>query len=252
MVDPDPEPPVGSPPGAPGRRSAVAELDSRFRRSQKQLVERLDDLDRRVSDLTSAVAEVLPRLEDLADGVAEARGRLDAESSSLSGSTFTPVHWPSLTAEEAAVAWESLGHWVGAVLGPWYGVTRGQLPDCWALHRRAVLELSWLRTSYVVAYSSKASASMAAEWHSRWLREALAAVSKAIPEQLCRPGFHLVVGGRRAPAPSPAASASPEIGAGRRYIDPRHEVTEPRHWRPAFDHAVRLDLAAREGEEGKV
>jgi hypothetical protein len=38
------------------------------------------------------------------------------------------------------------------VLVPWYELTRDELPDCWALHAPVVVELSWLRTTYVQAY----------------------------------------------------------------------------------------------------
>ena len=88
--------------------------------------------------------------------------------------------------------WQALGDWVAGVLGPFYELTRAQLPDCWPLHRPAVMELVWLRRTYVAAHTADATAAAAADWHTRWRREALANIAAAIPKKWCRPGDHWV------------------------------------------------------------
>jgi hypothetical protein len=78
------------------------------------------------------------------------------------------------TAEQTALAalrhdsTEQLATWIAEVLVPWYEITREQLPDCWALHRPAVRELSWLRITYLEAFTSTAATHQAADWHIRW------------------------------------------------------------------------------------
>jgi hypothetical protein len=76
------------------------------------------------------------------------------------------------------------------VLGPFYQLTRAQLPDCWALHPPAVIELVWLRRAYVAAHAPDAPPSAAGEWHTRWRRDALTNIVAAIPTTWCRPGEH--------------------------------------------------------------
>ena len=77
--------------------------------------------------------------------------------------------WPTLDAETAAVAWDSLARWVAHVLTPWYRPSRAQLPDCWPVHPRAVAELSWLYQCYRDAVHPEAKTHLAADWHTRWL-----------------------------------------------------------------------------------
>lgn len=48
--------------------------------------------------------------------------------------------------EAARAEWPRLVRWIAEVFVPWYEVTRDELPDCWALHRR--VELSWLATAH--------------------------------------------------------------------------------------------------------
>ena len=62
------------------------------------------------------------------------------------------MDWAGLTEEQAKAQWPILARWVGEVLVPWHELTRDDLPDCWALHRPVVVELSWLRSTYVQAY----------------------------------------------------------------------------------------------------
>ena len=120
-----------------------------------------------------------------------------------------PVDWPSLSADDATAEWQALGDWVASVLGPFYELTRAQLPDCWPLHRPAVLELVWLRRMYVAAHRPDAAPSAAADWHTRWRREALANIAAAIPETWCRPGEHWVERFSRRPGPPPPRPTAP-------------------------------------------
>ena len=85
-----------------------------------------------------------------------------------------PWCWPLMDAETRAAAWGALARWAGEVLAPWHGLTRRDLPDCWPAHRRAVLELTWLRHTHLAAHAAKAPPHLAAEFHARWLPAALA------------------------------------------------------------------------------
>lgn len=255
MAGEEPRAEPGEEAGTGRRRGSLAEFDARFRRALAGVGGRLDRLDQRGVELAGALTELLPRVDDLADRTSELSGRVDALAQDRSNSDFAPIHWPTLSADEASEAWDALGRWVEDVLGPWYGITRGQLPDCWALHRRALIELSWLRSSYVVAYGCKAPASLAAEWHTRWLRDGVIAIKAAIPESLCRPGEHLqpAQGGSRYAPPSRSAPDDP--APGRHFVDPRTVTTTPQHWRPWFEAARRADLDVRrrrDPEEGQA
>lgn len=163
------------------------------------------------------LAEALPRIEGVENAVGALTGRLDALEGATADDGAAPagdseafadtapsaldVHgvaakpkgpwcWPLLDPDEAAAAWEALAQWVGEVLGPWYGLTRGQLPDCWPVHRRAVVELSWAHLSYREAFAKNAAPHLAAEWHARWLPGALAGVAAAIDPAECAPSWH--------------------------------------------------------------
>jgi hypothetical protein len=63
-----------------------------------------------------------------------------------------------MTADQAATAWGDLAHWIAEVLVPWYQITRDELPNCWAMHRPAVVELSWLRSAHIEAFASNTAA----------------------------------------------------------------------------------------------
>ena len=110
--------------------------------------------------------------------------------------------------------WQALGDWVASILGPFYELTRAQLPDCWPLHRPAVLELVWLRRMYVAAHRPDAAPSAAADWHTRWRREALANIAAAIPETWCRPGEHWVERFSHRPGPPPPRPTAPVLDSG--------------------------------------
>jgi len=257
-----------------GRDQVVADLDAELRATRRELGERLDRL---AADLaatrttttstTGLVAETLPRFEDLAGEVAELRGRLDQLAATVPPDPETPpVCWPALDVTEADAAWQALADWVADVLGPWYQLTRGQLPDCWALHRPALLELSWLHTSWQDAHLPHARPAATAEWHARWRPAALAAIAATIPTQYCRPvpdrpGEHLVpqLTSFNTPNPSPhpygpppgsggPAAATPS--AGRDFTDPTDQTTTPTYWGPYLEQAKAADLDWRRRRAG--
>lgn len=91
-----------------------------------------------------------------------------------------PIDWRALTAAEAEELWLELGEWVSAELVDVYSASRAQLPDCWPLHPAAVRQLSWLWTSYLVAYDQASGPNPAAEWNVRWHGDALAQVQAAV------------------------------------------------------------------------
>lgn len=244
--------PAGGPTARPGARSSprssprdrardeiVAGLDGRLRRTETV-----------VSESADLLAQALPRIDDLGQRVGELTGRLDelAGSRAPAAPPNPPVCWPELTAEQARTEWERLAAWVATVLGPWYEPTRGQLPDCWARHRRAVLHLSWLRTAYAAAYAPGAPAHAAAEWHTRWLPAALEQVVTAIPHRWCRPGEHQVLDEHDISNPTRPAEPH-EAGYRNQTVPLAGDPTGPRHWGPHFDQAAAADVAGREGAQ---
>ena len=231
-------------------------------------------------EAAGALSEVLPRVDEHGATLDELRGRVDALSDELAAHpNVTAVGWPALDAAQADQTWQDLAGWITDVLGPFYRITRGQLPDCWARHPDAVIELVWLHTCYREAFDNeKGRPTAAAEWHTRWRPAALAAVADAIPERLCRPGEHLIPtresdaarsdardaralatapgpggGGRGAaegyqppPPPAPAAAGPSDAATGPRRYDPaRDQVTTPAHWGPHYQAAKADDLAWR-------
>lgn len=172
------------------------------------------------------VSEVIgPDVATLRADVAELRGVVDTllgEDEAEVEPDEPRLHWPDLSTEVAEEEWEALGKWVHTTLGYWFEVTRGQLPDCWPLHRPAFLQVWWLRLTYDDAHTgNRASSVNMAEWNTRWLDAALARIAEAIPTNMCRavpgrPGQHLVPAheaqqqaeAARAPrAPAPTAPA---------------------------------------------
>ena len=142
------------------------------------------------------------------------------------------------------------------MLGPFYELTRAQLPDCWPRHRPAVIELVWLRRTYVTAHTTGAAPAAAAEWHTRWRRDALANIAAAIPESWCRPGEHYVdQWSTRKPAGGPPPPPPPQHQPGQRPGPEQHkvgaggEITTPQHWGPHFQAAAGEDIARRRQRE---
>ena len=238
---------------SPRRDRIVSELAGEVRAARADVAR----LAGAVADNADLLAQVLPRVAGLDDAVAELGGRVDVLADTTPPAGVAPVEWPALTAEEAAAEWEALAEWVATVLGPFYEITRAQLPDCWALHPPAVIELVWLRRTYAAAHAPDAAATAAAEWHTRWRRDALANIAAAIPKRWCRPGEHYVHehdhppdprGGEPPPAPyrhTPGQRPDPadfRVGAG-------GEIIHPRYWQAGYRGAAAADLDWRRARD---
>lgn len=147
------------------------------------------------------VSEVIgPDVADLRDQVATLRGQVDALLEEPEGEQEEerPLDWHELTSVEAMAAWNELRTWVDVQLGFNFEVRRGQLPDCWALHRPAVRQLWALHLLYGDAHDGpRASPLGMIEWNTRWIDAALGKIREAIPDSMCRPvagrpGSHMV------------------------------------------------------------
>jgi hypothetical protein len=103
-----------------------------------------------------------------------------------------PVPWHTLSVDDAQREWELLAGWIDQMFVPWGEVTRAELPDCWALHRPVLVQLSWLRGLHVQAYRPGSDPVLAGEWHVRWSPAVLRKISQVINDDLCRPGEHLI------------------------------------------------------------
>jgi hypothetical protein len=210
------------------------------------------------------LAQTLPRVTALDADLADLAARVDdltAATPTAGVARVAGVDWPALSAPDAASEWEALATWVADVLGPFYQLTRAQLPDCWALHPPAVIELIWLRRTYAAAHAPDAAPAAAGEWHTRWRRDALANIAAAIPTTWCRPGEHYLHEHDRDrhyrdhPDPDrPPGPPAPDQGQptpGRRpgpedlRVGRAGEITSPRYWGPAYQSAVGADLAWR-------
>lgn len=262
----------------------LTELAADLARARQELTDLIDQQHstaQTAREAAGALSEVLPRVDDHGHTLDELRGRVDALSAELAASPkVTAVCWPALTAAEADQTWQNLAKWVADVLGPFYRMTRGELPDCWARHPDAVIELVWLHTCWREAFDDAAGRpAAAAEWHTRWRPAALAAVAAAAPERLCRPGEHLIPtresdaarsearDARAAaavatspgigrvdpqgyqPPPPPAASPSDPGTGPQRYDPARDQVTTAAHWGPHYEQAKADDLAWRRARE---
>lgn len=248
------------------RDEMIADIDGRLRRHERTATTRLDELNTTVRESAGLLAETLPRLDDLVQAVAEVSGRVDTLAGrSPDSAAVLPVRWPTLTPEEAEKAWSELADWVGTVLGPWYQIRRGQVPDCWALHSVVVLHLSWLHRAWLAAHTGPAATpTAAAEWHVRWLPAALDAIG-AVDRFLeggrtpwitvCRPGYHLNTAHPTERGPMDRhlqRTALPHedldaVKSGRPLstIAPKEDPMDRRHWHNFWTHAVAADLAWR-------
>ncbi len=236
----------GGEPTSPRRDRIVSELAGEIRAARAD-VARLAGV---VADNADLLAQVLPRVAGLDDAVAALGGRVDALADTApAAAAVAPAAWPALSAEQAAAEWEALAGWVATVLGPFYETTRAQLPDCWARHPPAVIELVWLRRTYTAAHAPDAPATAAAEWHTRWRRDALTNIAAHIPKRWCRPGEHYVhEHDRPHPTPTEQPPQRHPHTPGRR-PDPTDlrvgadgEITHPRYWQAGYRAAADTDL----------
>ena len=226
---------------APGTRAQardelLARLTAQLRTAQTANERRLAQLETTTAESADLLAQALPRIDTALDQLAALAEHLD-------DAPTAPISWPTLTADEAATVWAQLADWTEHVLVGWYGITRAQLPDCWALHRPAVLELSWLHTTYREAHTPGARATLAADWHTRWRPAALAAIAAATdPGSIasgCRPGHHH---DPNSPLPPGAYHPPPDEPADGNYTDGREKLLARREfWQTNYLTAARLD-----------
>lgn len=226
-------------------------------RRHRDVMARLGQVDTRVDELAADMARVAglhtelavvvsedlgPRLDGLWEVCREEIGQLRTAVAELLAEQDKqknpPVDWIAMTEEQAAKQWPVLARWIGERLVPWYELTRADLPDCWALHRPVVVELSWLRSAHVQAYLDHTHPHITAEWHARWRPFVVARIKEAIDK--CRPGEHQPPHG---PAmSSPAAEATTTASGG---VAQRAQLALPQHWWPFYQQAYYDDLALR-------
>jgi hypothetical protein len=200
----------------------------------------------RHTELAAAVSEELgPRLQDLSQVLAEEAGGLRRDVDALlddrreqDKTRNRPLDWAGLTEQQAAAQWPILARWIGEVLVPWYELTRDELPDCWALHAPVVVELSWLRITYVQAYHPRSPTHLAGEWQVRWRPAALARIKELTKE--CQPTKHNPRNGQTLTLPS-----SGEPGENPGAPATRSQPALPRYWWGFYVHAYHADLAHR-------
>ncbi|MGQ0480398.1 MAG: hypothetical protein ACT4O0_05135 [Pseudonocardia sp.] len=237
------------PPG-PINLSPTAELTA-LAAHLRRLADRVDHVDSRADELSDALTGlVLPQLaelrKDTADQLAEHTAQVQQLIDTVAANTGGPVDWPAMDAERAATEWDALARWIDHTLVPWFEITRDQLPDCWALHRPAVLELAWLHIAYQAAYQAGAPPHLAAEWHTRWKPAALRSIHDAIPRRgarVCGPGQHLASEADRVRR-HPMGGRPPDASVEPTSL-PTEQLAERRHWRPFYEQAVDADLAIR-------
>ncbi|NMH95715.1 hypothetical protein HF519_30160, partial [Pseudonocardia bannensis] len=230
-------------------RTGLTDLRSRV----EGLAGRVEEFTGHHTDLAAVVSEqIAPELAALRQFTTEElnrqAGQLDEVLTTLRREDNAPVNWPALTAEQARAQWPILAQWIAEVLVPWYEITRDELPDCWALHRPALVELSWLRSAHVQAYLRSSAPSVTGEWHLRWRPAVIERLSKVIDRHLCRPGEHLVPedqSQRQTPPPPPARPGE----AVRRPVPAGRQLALPEHWNANYTAAVEADLAWRSQRE---
>lgn len=252
-----------APASSPRRDRMLSELAAELRAAREehrhdvaQLRTDLAGLSTLVADNADLLGQLTPRVGDLDVELADLDERLDtlanavATGAGAAGQDVALVDWPSLSADDATAEWQALGDWVAAVLGPFYEITRAQLPDCWALHRPALLELVWLHRTYMAAHRPDAAPAAAADWHTRWRREALANIAAAIPERWCRPGEHWVDSFGRVeqhPSRQAAYQRTRDHVPGQRpdHLGAGEQISTPQHWGPGLQSAAGADIAWR-------
>jgi hypothetical protein len=85
------------------------------------------------------------------------------------GQLAGPLHWPSLSGDEAAHAWTDLRAWVDQLVVR-FAIEVRVIPPCWQQHNGMVEALSALRDHERASYADTASPTAAVDWF-RALRE---------------------------------------------------------------------------------
>jgi hypothetical protein len=171
----------------------------------------------------------------------QVRSQLDEITRARTPPAARPVHWAALSAGEAAQQWPILADWISDVFVPSYEVTRAELPDCWALHPPAVIELSWLHSAHVEAYLPGSPPALAGEWHCRWRPTVLERMTMIIPVTLCRPGEHLLTEQGARGAIGPPRRLEPwETGHPNRdqSVAAAQQRAKRGHWHRFYEQAV--------------
>lgn len=179
-----------------------------------------------LTDHAGLLSELPPRVEDNTEMLASLVGQMGDVVKNVDtlmedqppAQRFPPICWQTIPAEDLAREWEHLACWVRDVLVGWYHPSREELPDCWPLHRGALVELSALERLWQQAHARRAPATAVAEWHTRWRGDLLAGVGKAIEREAdtgpggdqsrctAAPGIHL---GKPLPGTAPRRPQPP-------------------------------------------
>jgi hypothetical protein len=202
-------------------------------------------LSRRIDQLDGDVAQLRTDTDELATIAAVIQRTLDEQQHA--NREDGPPCWATMTADQAAEAWEVLADWIEQVLVPWYDITRDQLPDCWALHPPVLVELSWLQHTHHAAYKPDAPAHLVADWHTHFKPATLRAIRDVIPRRghrTCTPGHHLATDTQR--APHSTGNVPPPVIAQVPYTPPTEQPALRQHWHTFYQQAVATDLAIRE------
>jgi len=241
--------PAPGKPSGPLNPSPTAELSS-LAAQLRSLTTRLDDLDTRTAELLDALTDrVLPHLAQLHTTTADHTTQLQQLRDTIPTHETAPLDWAGMDAHQAATAWQDLAYWIEHTLVPWHQITRDQLPDCWALHPPAVIELGWLQHTHRAAHHPNAGPHLTAEWHTRWKPAALQAIHNAIPRRgtrTCGPGHHLTAPSER--LQHHPAAARPSSVPVNPVTAPAEQLAQRRHWQDFYERAVSADLAKRDAD----
>jgi hypothetical protein len=236
---------------------------ARVERQNRAITEQLDQLARDIADARSGgrrdtedlVADLRRETIDaLAERFRDTDATLREHTTTLQRmlarqrrNTNPPVPWHSMDAIRAARQWSHLADWIDDVFVPWDTITRDELPDCWAMHRPVLVQLSWLRTAHIQAYLPDSDPGLAADWHVRWSPTVLRKIKTLIAEEMCRPGEHMISleesnCRRRAamtgnPPPGQPGGGAVELG--------RQQLARRQYWDAFYLQARDQDLAWR-------
>lgn len=76
-----------------------------------------------------------------------------------------PIHWPDLSADEAAQEWPALRTWVERLMARFSHLDHHVVPRCWFLHNGHVEALSALRDQERINYGETAPGTAGVDWH---------------------------------------------------------------------------------------
>lgn len=148
---------------------------------------------RAVGERVDAIGVDVAQLGELPPVMHQLVQDVGALSSTVSELVTAPptelADWLSLGVDEAEERWREIAYWVENVLVAGYNLSRGQLPDCWPMHRTAMVHLSWMFANYRQAYQPRANPVQAYEWSTRLLRDGLEALrgDRVAPLSQCMP-----------------------------------------------------------------